>query len=149
MAGWSAPTKGVKTYAQLPEGARRYVARLEEVSGVPVGIISTGSDRLETIIRENSAAARWVGYRRGFAAWARSQVGKGPTKKEAREGSLVPLVLFGEGGERFGIGDDEVDAGAILRRGVFGISNAAHAIDPLQRMASARRRRRAAPADSA
>jgi adenylosuccinate synthase len=58
--GWSAPTKGVKTYAQLPEGARRYVARLEEVSGVPVGIISTGSDRLDTIIRDNSAAARWV-----------------------------------------------------------------------------------------
>ncbi len=59
--GWSAPTKGVRTYSQLPEPARRYVARLEEVSGVPVGIISTGSDRLETIIRDNSAAARWVG----------------------------------------------------------------------------------------
>jgi adenylosuccinate synthase len=58
--GWSAPTRGVRTYSQLPEGARRYVARLEEVSGVPVGIISTGSDRLETIIRDNSAAARWV-----------------------------------------------------------------------------------------
>jgi adenylosuccinate synthase len=58
--GWSAPTKGVRTYSQLPEGARRYVARLEEVSGVPVGIISTGSDRLDTIIRDNSAAARWV-----------------------------------------------------------------------------------------
>ena len=58
--GWSAPTKGMRTYSELPEGARRYVARLEEVSGVPVGIISTGSDRLDTIIRDNSAAARWV-----------------------------------------------------------------------------------------
>jgi adenylosuccinate synthase len=59
--GWSAPTKGVKSYSQLPEGARKYVARLEEVSGVPVGIISTGSDRHETIIREGSAAAKWIG----------------------------------------------------------------------------------------
>ncbi len=58
--GWSSPTKGVRTYSQLPEGARRYVARLEEVSGVPVGIISTGSDRHDTIIREGSAAARWL-----------------------------------------------------------------------------------------
>jgi adenylosuccinate synthase len=59
--GWSAPTKGLKTYAQLPVEAKKYVARLEEVSGVPVGIISTGSDRHETIIREGSAAAGWIG----------------------------------------------------------------------------------------
>jgi adenylosuccinate synthase len=58
--GWSSPTKGVRTYSQLPEGAQRYVARLEEVSDVPIGIISTGSDRHDTIIREGSAAARWV-----------------------------------------------------------------------------------------
>jgi adenylosuccinate synthase len=58
--GWSTPTKGVTAYAKLPEAARRYVARLEEVSGVPVGIISTGSDRHDTIIREGGVAAGWL-----------------------------------------------------------------------------------------
>ena len=35
MPGWSAPTRGLRAFADLPEAARRYVARLEEVSGVP------------------------------------------------------------------------------------------------------------------
>ena len=58
--GWTSPTKGVKEYAKLPAEARRYVARLEEVSGVPVGLISTGSDRHETIVREGSVVERWL-----------------------------------------------------------------------------------------
>ncbi|MDP1570234.1 MAG: adenylosuccinate synthase [Vicinamibacterales bacterium] len=58
--GWSAPTKGVTRFEALPVEARRYVARLEEVSGVPVGLISTGSDRAETIIREDQPLAAWL-----------------------------------------------------------------------------------------
>jgi adenylosuccinate synthase len=58
--GWKAPTKGAKTYAQLPAEAQRYIKRLEEVSGVPVGLISTGSDRNETIVGEGSVVARWL-----------------------------------------------------------------------------------------
>ena len=58
--GWQAPTRGVTRHDQLPREAQRYVARLEEVSGVPAAIISTGSDRRETIIREGSVAARWL-----------------------------------------------------------------------------------------
>ena len=58
--GWTSPTKGVKDYTKLPAEARRYVARLEEVSGVPVGLISTGSDRHETIVREASVVERWL-----------------------------------------------------------------------------------------
>jgi adenylosuccinate synthase len=58
--GWSAPTKGATRFDQLPESARRYVARLEEVSGVPVALISTGSDRGETIIREDQPLAQWL-----------------------------------------------------------------------------------------
>jgi adenylosuccinate synthase len=53
MPGWSAPTKGVTRFEDLPEGARRYVARLEEVSGVPAAIISTGSERNDTILRRD------------------------------------------------------------------------------------------------
>jgi adenylosuccinate synthase len=59
--GWRAPTKGVRAYEELPDGARRYIARLEEVSGVPVGIISTGSDRADTIVRAGSLVETWLG----------------------------------------------------------------------------------------
>ena len=58
--GWTAPTKGARSYADLPVEARKYIARLEEVSGVPVGLISTGSDRHDTIIRDGSAVATWL-----------------------------------------------------------------------------------------
>ena len=60
IAGWSEPTKGARRYQDLPDGARRYIARLEEVTGVPAAIISTGSDRDDTIIRDGSAVARWL-----------------------------------------------------------------------------------------
>jgi adenylosuccinate synthase len=60
MPGWSAPTKGATTLGQLPQEARRYIERLEAVSGVPCAIISTGSDRAETIVRPDSVVATWV-----------------------------------------------------------------------------------------
>jgi adenylosuccinate synthase len=53
MPGWSMPTRGVTRFSDLPEAARQYVARLEQISGVPAAIISTGSDRAETIVRED------------------------------------------------------------------------------------------------
>jgi adenylosuccinate synthase len=58
MPGWSVPTKGVRKWADLPEAARRYVARLEEVSGVQAAIISTGSERDDTIVRDDVMKAR-------------------------------------------------------------------------------------------
>ena len=48
--GWSAPTRGVRGMHDLPREAQRYVARLEEITGVPAAIISTGSAREDTII---------------------------------------------------------------------------------------------------
>jgi len=53
MPGWDTPTRGAKRFADLPENARRYIARLEQVSGVPAAIVSTGSDREDTILRED------------------------------------------------------------------------------------------------
>jgi adenylosuccinate synthase len=50
MPGWSETTEGVKTLDGLPENARNYLKRLEEIVGVPVDIISTGPERDETII---------------------------------------------------------------------------------------------------
>jgi adenylosuccinate synthase len=53
LPGWSRPTKGARRFADLPDAARRYIARLEEISGVPAAIISTGSERDDTILRED------------------------------------------------------------------------------------------------
>ena len=53
MPGWTTPTRGARRFADLPENARRYIARLEQVSGVPAAIVSTGSDREDTILRED------------------------------------------------------------------------------------------------
>jgi adenylosuccinate synthase len=50
MPGWSETTEGVKSLDGLPENARNYLTRLEEIVGVPVDIISTGPERDETII---------------------------------------------------------------------------------------------------
>jgi adenylosuccinate synthase len=52
LQGWSAPTRGRKSFDELPREARAYVARLEEITGVPAAIVSTGSGREETILRE-------------------------------------------------------------------------------------------------
>ena len=49
--GWTTPTRGVRRFTDLPDNARRYVARLEEVTGVPAAIVSTGSERNDTILR--------------------------------------------------------------------------------------------------
>ena len=53
IPGWTTPTAGVRKFEQLPENARRYIARLEEVSGVPAAIVSTGSERDDTILRQD------------------------------------------------------------------------------------------------
>jgi adenylosuccinate synthase len=53
MPGWSAPTAGVRSFGRLPQAARNYIARLEEVSGVKAAIVSTGSERDDTIVRDD------------------------------------------------------------------------------------------------
>jgi len=50
-AGWQASTVGITRFNDLPEKARAYLARIEELAGVPVDIISTGPDREQTIIK--------------------------------------------------------------------------------------------------
>ena len=48
--GWQESTVGAKTLEELPVNARNYIRRLEELVGAPVDIISTGPDRVETIV---------------------------------------------------------------------------------------------------
>jgi adenylosuccinate synthase len=61
MPGWTQPTAGKRTYAELPAQAQRYIARLEALTGVPAAVLSTGSAREDTIIRGDSIAAQWFG----------------------------------------------------------------------------------------
>ncbi len=50
LPGWKESTEGVRSLDDLPENARNYIKRLEEIVGVSVDIISTGPERDETII---------------------------------------------------------------------------------------------------
>ena len=49
--GWQASTVGVTKHKDLPKKAQDYLARIEELAGVPIDIISTGPDREQTIIK--------------------------------------------------------------------------------------------------
>ena len=51
MPGWKEDITACKTWDELPEAARAYVQRLEQLSGVPVSMVSVGPDRNQTIFR--------------------------------------------------------------------------------------------------
>ena len=53
MPGWSENTFGVQSWDELPENAKAYIAKIEEIVAVPVDIVSTGPDRIETITRRD------------------------------------------------------------------------------------------------
>jgi adenylosuccinate synthase len=53
MPGWRRSTLGARRLEDLPQAARDYLARIEELTGVPVDIVSTGPDRNETIVLRN------------------------------------------------------------------------------------------------
>ena len=50
MAGWQESTIGTKSFDDLPQAAQNYIRKIEELSGLPVDILSTGPDRDETLI---------------------------------------------------------------------------------------------------
>lgn len=50
MPGWKEDISGAKTFDELPDNAKAYVRKLEEITGTPVGMISVGPDREQTII---------------------------------------------------------------------------------------------------
>ncbi|MFQ1015090.1 adenylosuccinate synthase [Avibacterium paragallinarum] len=57
LPGWKESTFGVTDVNKLPENTRNYIKRIEEVTGVPVDILSTGPDRVETMILRDPFAA--------------------------------------------------------------------------------------------
>ena len=56
--GWSEAIHDVRTLADLPENARRYVSALETEAGVPITLISVGPERMQTIERIGRLPAR-------------------------------------------------------------------------------------------
>lgn len=50
MPGWSESTVGTKSLDDMPENARNYLRKIEELTGVPIDVISTGPDRNETLV---------------------------------------------------------------------------------------------------
>ncbi len=44
---------GVQSFGKLPKNAQAYLKRLEQLVGAPIAIISTGPDRMETIIQQH------------------------------------------------------------------------------------------------
>jgi len=52
MPGWLKPTSNARKYKELPLNARKYISKLEEITGCPASLISIGKRREETIVRK-------------------------------------------------------------------------------------------------
>jgi adenylosuccinate synthase len=50
LPGWSQTTAGLTNWEQLPANAKRYLERIEALTGTPVDMVSTGPDRVHTIL---------------------------------------------------------------------------------------------------
>ncbi|MEL6547744.1 MAG: adenylosuccinate synthase, partial [Myxococcota bacterium] len=51
LPGWKSSTAGAKSWADLPPQAIKYIARVEELLGIPVALVSVGADRNATFAR--------------------------------------------------------------------------------------------------
>jgi adenylosuccinate synthase len=59
LPGWRAPTGAARDFADLPRAAQAYVDRLSELARCEIGIVSTGPDRADTLVRARSAVSSW------------------------------------------------------------------------------------------
>ncbi|NCA70677.1 MAG: adenylosuccinate synthase [Sphingobacteriia bacterium] len=53
LPGWSESTVGVTALEALPANALAYLETIEQLSGLPIDLVSTGPDRLETLVRRH------------------------------------------------------------------------------------------------
>jgi adenylosuccinate synthase len=60
LPGWRSSTQGTTELSALPPNARRYIEFLSRQIGVEIGLVSTGPERSETIIVEDSALGGWL-----------------------------------------------------------------------------------------
>ena len=59
LEGWESDTVGTTKIEDLPENARKYVEFLSNSIGVEIGLISTGPERDQTIILQDSVMEGW------------------------------------------------------------------------------------------
>ena len=59
LLGWKSDTVGVTEFKKLPDNARMYVEFLSAQIGVEIGLISTGPERDQTIILNDSVMESW------------------------------------------------------------------------------------------
>lgn len=50
LPGWEEDITDIRSFEDLPENAKRYIRRIEQLTEVPVGMISVGPDRSQTIV---------------------------------------------------------------------------------------------------
>jgi adenylosuccinate synthase len=60
MPGWQQSTVGVKTFNELPANAQKYLLRIQELAGIPIDMVSTGPDRVQTIVLTHPFVVRDV-----------------------------------------------------------------------------------------
>jgi adenylosuccinate synthase len=60
LPGWKSSTLGVTEMSALPTEARAYVNFLSEQIGTEIGLVSTGPERMQTIIVHESALGKWL-----------------------------------------------------------------------------------------
>ena len=60
LPGWKSSTVGITNMNALPTEARRYVDFLSQQIGVEIGLVSTGPERSQTIVINDSALGRWL-----------------------------------------------------------------------------------------
>jgi adenylosuccinate synthase len=56
--GWQEDISKVRSYRKLPKNARRYLARIEELTQTPIDIVSVGPDRAQTLVLRNPFGPR-------------------------------------------------------------------------------------------
>jgi adenylosuccinate synthase len=61
LPGWKTSTEGITKIEDLPAQARAYVEFLSKEIGVEIGLVSTGPERGQTIVCEDSELAKWLG----------------------------------------------------------------------------------------
>jgi len=59
VPGWKESIVGIASHEQLPARCRAYINRLEVLTGVEAGLISTGPRRDQTILRATPTMRRW------------------------------------------------------------------------------------------
>lgn len=62
LPGWNSSTRNIATYDQLPQAARQYLERIQELTGAEIALVSTGPKRSQSMILPNSQLARWLKF---------------------------------------------------------------------------------------